>query len=265
MDGQTVTFRGYLRAQRRIGASVEARLRWAVSQFAATELPTRPAPRRARKEELLAFIGLTMFEPGKPKSLPSEEELSETHARFRQIIRSLTSEHRQAIIARGTVVVGCNAKRSWSTIDHTDEDVVATDAAVTLGRLLAREGHRVKSCPAPVTVGKEDPEPCGRWFVGRPNQRCCSPKCANRASTRAARFGQAIEQYRGAKIEVRSYQLPSRPGRWRPSAWITTPTDSTHLVLNDSDYSSKTRADQEVRRRAQRLVEQSSSSRGPLC
>lgn len=251
-----MTERSYMRTRARVGS----RLRWAVVDFAAQEITAlRPARRRAMKEELLAFIGPPMFARGESVELPSDEELEAAHARVREIIRSLVTSGR-AVIARGIVEVGRDAQSAWTTVNHPDDDI-ATDAAVALGRLLARNGHRVKECPAPRTVGKADPVRCRRWFLGRPNQRCCSEACANRKSTREARVGRALERYRGATIEVQSHELyshddpPRMLGRWQPAALISDDAVSTYLDGKPLSYSSKTRADEEARRLAYRLVD----------
>jgi CGNR zinc finger len=44
--------------------------------------------------------------------------------------------------------------------------------------LLALRGDRLKRCPAAA---------CGRWFVGRPNKKFCSPQCQNRTNVRRFR------------------------------------------------------------------------------
>jgi hypothetical protein len=59
----------------------------------------------------------------------------------------------------------------------------------TIGELLRPlepEGPLIKACPAAKVRGSAQ-DTCGRWFVGRPNQRYCSPQCQNRAATRATR------------------------------------------------------------------------------
>ena len=42
----------------------------------------------------------------------------------------------------------------------------------------------LRRCPAPAPRRQE---PCGKWFVGRPNRQYCSPLCKNRAGTRRVR------------------------------------------------------------------------------
>ncbi len=248
-----VNHRGHMRAQARVGGNYRQRLRWAL-HFAAQEVSALSARRRdALKAELLAFTGPIAFERGELVALPSGEDLAAAHARAQAIIRSLVTTG-SAVIARGIVVVGRDARSAWTTVDHPDGDI-ATAVAIALGHLLTREGHRVKECPAPRRV-TADPEPCRRWFLGRPNQRCCSEGCSNRASTWAARFGRAVERYHDTRIEVHSYQLPRHPGRWRPVAWIEGPTGSTLFRSAPGvNYGTRTRADQEARRVARRLVD----------
>ena len=76
----------------------------------------------------------------------------------------------------------------------------------TLGeffRPIAPDGPLIKACPAPKVRGRAQ-ETCGRWFVGRPNQRYCSSQCQNRAATRATRErATAPERKRGTRKRSR--------------------------------------------------------------
>jgi hypothetical protein len=104
--------------------------------------------------------------------------------------------------------------------------------------------------------------------VGRPNQRCCSSACANRDSTRAARFGRELGTYRGFRIELRSHELynvaddgsPIMRGEWQPVAFISDQTGSRRLEPTGPEdkplaFSSKTRANALALRRAQAWVD----------
>jgi hypothetical protein len=88
---------------------------------------------------------------------------------------------------------------------------VPHEATYALARLLLEldhdlreagyQGPLIKACPAPKIRGAAE-DPCGRWFVGRPNQRYCSSQCQNRAATRATRARastKAPERKRGTR------------------------------------------------------------------
>jgi hypothetical protein len=112
-DETRLTMRGYIRALHRVGRGLN-RLRWAVA-FGAQDINALSRKRRRDlKEEMLAFISLTMIGPGETVELPSDEDLLATHERFRDIIRSLVKQD-HAVIAHGWVTVGRNARKAWTT------------------------------------------------------------------------------------------------------------------------------------------------------
>jgi hypothetical protein len=213
-----------------------------------------------------------VFESGERVALPSDGALHAARERFRSIIRSLIASN-SAVIGHGVVRVTRTAKDARMTVEPPPSlrgsDAFVAIAAERLGQLLALEGHRVKECPAPRTVGRKgDPVPCGGWFVGRPNQRCCSPTCANRDSTRAARFGRAIETYRGFRIDLRSHELydvaddgsPIMRGEWQPVAFISHDAGVREWLAQRPSgepltFRSKTRADMHARRIARAAVD----------
>jgi hypothetical protein len=49
----------------------------------------------------------------------------------------------------------------------------------------ARAGVTIKQCPGPIP--RRPHVSCGRWFVGTPKKRYCSPRCQMRATDRARR------------------------------------------------------------------------------
>lgn len=73
---------------------------------------------------------------------------------------------------------------------------VSVEACLAFATLLSRVGvaamertegeaaGMLRQCPAPAP---RQHEPCGVWFIGRPNRQYCSPLCQNRAGTRRAR------------------------------------------------------------------------------
>jgi hypothetical protein len=178
---------GPYRALRR--APPAGKLRWAVA-FASLR-PDAILDRRERLSyELAGFLRIGLRARDGVPILFSEAEFRQAHERFTVLIREWLGrgEVRLGPI-RSTLIAGLVRGRPYA-VSRPDGDDVAAEAAQRLVLLLGEEGHRVKACRAPAAwKGRKDL--CGRWFVGRPNKRHCSPACYNRAATRRFRWKRA--------------------------------------------------------------------------
>jgi hypothetical protein len=148
--------------------------------------------------------------PGVPEEplaeLPSVEELRETHGLLRNAI-----EH---LLAGQPYDFGpaTHARKRLVTLHGLPWVIEVDDSAITaepfpiqvrwsfgqlinyLSRAWMEQRHAspyLRECPAPIP---RKPGACGRWFVGRGDQRYCSAVCQNRESSRAARARKADTQ-----------------------------------------------------------------------
>jgi hypothetical protein len=170
------------------------RVEWAVA-YAQEDLEAiRPGRREDLRQELQMYlasvVGLGSYDG--MVELPTDEEMWE--------IRQALDEIVQSVLGKRPVHIG-QYHATLELIPMTDEGrpyllnsgqhamqkvELARYALATMIAKLWAEGHRIKCCPALKPRAKAG-ELCGRWFVGRPNQRFCSPRCQNRAGTRASR------------------------------------------------------------------------------
>jgi hypothetical protein len=195
---------------------------WLAWLLAFAQTPLDEQPSEAIKEAQVRFLTflLTARGPGlgshgrwppgpteddKPRySLPSREEISAIHERLRTAIEHILAgqPHDFGHYAVRTRLVTFDGV-PW--VIEEPEDAITTrsypdQVQWTFGRLLthlSREWNAhehkhplpyIRECPGPVP---RQPGICGRWFVGRGDQRYCSPVCQNRGATRAARARQA--------------------------------------------------------------------------
>lgn len=245
----------------RIGRSKAERLAWAVA-FTTEDLNRLSGRGLLRRQvELMAFAEpQPTFSPkrGAREPIPSVDELRRAQQRLRSILEAFVNYGR-AELGQGRVVVGRTASSTWLTTQPTLDDL-ETDATFTLGRLLEVEGRRVKRCEAPSHVRRREPaKPCGRWFVGRPNQRHCSPRCANLASTRSARFGRAEIPYRGYVIRGASRQLPD--GNWQAAAEYTGEEEDVQVEPPRRFFKTKEKADEIATKFARAIIDARASAK----
>jgi hypothetical protein len=131
-------------------------------------------------------------------ALPSVEELDAAQAGFSQIIACVVKGE-DILVGHYAVTLTLRAKNGRAHLSeglNLKEVTVPEQARYGLARVLGELdralmeagylGPIIKACPAPKVRGA-DAEPCGRWFVGRPNQVYCSSQCQTRAASRATR------------------------------------------------------------------------------
>jgi hypothetical protein len=150
--------------------------------------------RRQLKQFLMAQGPGVSGSPEVP--LPSEAQLRTAQRAFAEMIESILvgkAVHLgyYALEVRVSVRDGIPSLIEFLDIGALPDE---GQAQYAFARLLSRvgrdfcdagyEGPLIKACRAPKPRRKE---PCGKWFVGRPNQRFCSPHCQNRAGSRASR------------------------------------------------------------------------------
>jgi hypothetical protein len=170
------------------------RIEWAVD-YAQEDLEAmRPGRREDVRQELKMYlasvVGLGSYDD--KVELPSDEEMRDIREALHEIVQSVLDEHPVHIgqyHATLELIPMNDAGRPilYNTGQHAMTNVeLARYALATMIAQLWVEGHRIKCCPALKPRAKAG-ELCGRWFVGRRNQRFCSPRCQNRAGTRVSR------------------------------------------------------------------------------
>jgi hypothetical protein len=170
------------------------RVEWAVA-YAQEDLGAmRPGRREDVRQELRMYLASVVGLGSRDNmvELPTDEEMEEIRQALHEIV--------QSVLEKRPVPIG-QYHATLELIPMTDEGrpyllnsgqhamqkvELARYALATLIAKLWAEGHRIKCCPALKPRAKAG-ELCGRWFVGRPNQRFCSPRCQNRAGTRESR------------------------------------------------------------------------------
>jgi hypothetical protein len=170
------------------------RVEWAVA-YAQEDLEAmRPGRREDLRQELQMYlasvVGLGSYDG--MVELPTDEEMREIRQTLDEIVQSVLDKrpvHIGQYHATLELVPMTDEGRPYllNSGQHAMQKVeLARYALATMIAKLWAEGHRIKCCPALKPRAKAG-ELCGRWFVGRPNQRFCSPRCQNRAGTRASR------------------------------------------------------------------------------
>ena len=170
------------------------RVEWAVA-YAQEDLEAmRPGRREDVRQELQMYlasvVGLGSYDG--MVELPTDEEMREIRQALDEIVQSVLDKrpvHIGQYHATLELIPMTDEGRPYllNSGQHAMQKVeLARYALATMIAKLWAEGHRIKCCPAMKPRAKAG-ELCGRWFVGRPNQRFCSPRCQNRAGTRASR------------------------------------------------------------------------------
>jgi hypothetical protein len=177
------------------------RLGWAVSlaqEPLAQCSPGRMYDLRIELAAFLAYGGGWRFGGDGDMPLPTIEELHAAQGEFTPIIGGVVQgESRTLGPYPATMHIRAqNGRATVRELLDLKQVSLPLQAGYALGRLLGELdrdlmaagylGPVIKVCPAPQARGTAA-EPCGRWFVGRPNQVYCSSQCQNRAATRATR------------------------------------------------------------------------------
>jgi hypothetical protein len=192
-------------------------LEWALA-FAQEDLGSLSTQEWEKRAKLLAAFlaryghGLSSSASavGKPLEtlLPSVEEIRYAQQEMAQILHSFARDERLDILSYQVRVF----IRLYDGIPKLFQDehqrynlAVPDEARLAFATLLSRVGVDVmkpregeapgglRRCPAPAP---RQQEPCGKWFIGRPNREYCSPLCQNRAGTRRARQPKRRKQIR---------------------------------------------------------------------
>jgi hypothetical protein len=183
-------------------------LEWTLA-FAQEDLSAlSPQEWRARATTLAAFLathghGLSSSAEavGEPLQtcLPSAEEVRQVQHGMAQILHSFVKGETFDILNYHVrVFIGLyDGIPKLFHDEHQRYDLSASaEACLAFATLLSRVGVKavedtegeaeglLRQCPAPAP---RQHEPCGTWFIGRPNRQYCSPLCQNRAGTRRAR------------------------------------------------------------------------------
>jgi hypothetical protein len=209
MADEPVDARDLTLAQRQVGLTANGRLAWAV-RFAHADPATFTSADWSRwRLELTAFARLRLSYEGLldrrhthdlasadryryGNDVYSREQTAKIHDEFGRIIGQWLDSNDVTIgTFRMTLIVSRPPAASVQEpqrpyLSRGDLQEFPEQATYALGNLLGALGHLVKVCRAPVAWGKGTP--CGRWFVAtRATQEHCSPRCQNRATTRAIR------------------------------------------------------------------------------
>jgi hypothetical protein len=129
-------------------------------------------------------------------TLPTEDDLHATQTAWVRMI-TMMLDGGEGTLGDYQVHLDFSGGNGRATVRESLKPAsVPDEATYALARLLLEldhdlreagyQGPLIKACPAPKVRGAAE-DLCGRWFVGRPNQRYCSSQCQNRAATRATR------------------------------------------------------------------------------
>jgi hypothetical protein len=190
--GWTARFEEIDRATARLRPK-RRRLEWAVrfAQEALEELS--PGQLLDRRLEVKAFLGYRMGVGGDPEAIrpPSDADMRAIQDECARIIAGLL--RRESVpLGEYRVTMSLSFFRGRPHFSRDEGMFTMTElvhARYLLGELIAelwQEGHVIKVCPAPKPRAPAETS-CGRWFVGRPNQRFCSTACRNLANNRKTR------------------------------------------------------------------------------
>ena len=131
--------------------------------------------------------------------LPSTEEVRQAQHDMAQILHGFAEGKPLDILnyhVRVTIGLYDGVPKLFLDEHQRYDLAVPAEARLAFATLLSRVGvdvmeategeaaGRLRRCPAPAP---RQQEPCGKWFIGRPNRQYCSPVCQNRAGTRRAR------------------------------------------------------------------------------
>jgi hypothetical protein len=208
---ETCTRQEVFDAHDRVKRTRKAWLQWLVT-FAQSPLDAlSPTEVRTWKIGLLAL----QLSPGgrgigfddNTAVLPTDQELAAIHRLLHDAVRNILAKRPAylGIVKADRTILFDGDLPYVSDLPLADEysyEQLVRDAFVRLLEGVCERwkeaGHTqpfLKSCPAPKPHRRE---PCGTWFIGRQDQRHCSPQCQTRERTRQWR--QKTRPHRGAHL-----------------------------------------------------------------